>query len=163
MVESKTSKRPHYVFAQKTGKYLHAKIVQDGLLQIYVNMRWLAVGEKTKKLGKCLEWIQKRNAPLNLTTLVMFDSSKEVGKKKSKASMGCRKGGRSGGNPKELCVTATRRATTITAATTTTTRATKATTTATITTAMTATMVVSPTITTTATTRRSTITECQPS
>ena len=39
MMKSKTSKRPHYVFAEKSGKLL-MRIVRDGLLQICVNMPW---------------------------------------------------------------------------------------------------------------------------
>jgi hypothetical protein len=42
--------------------------------------------EGRKNLKKYLDWLRRYKTPRNLTTLVSFDSGKDVGKKKNKAA-----------------------------------------------------------------------------
>ena len=92
MAESKTSKRPHYVFVEKSGKITCENCPVSASANLCKHA--VAVGEKTQQLGKYMEWIRRRNAALNLTTLVTYDSTKGVGKKKKNTSTSRRKCGR---------------------------------------------------------------------
>ena len=93
MVESQTTKRPHYVSVdQVTGKVECANC--PGWSSSRLCAHSVAVAEKKSILEKYVAWIKRRGGPMNLTALVTFDSSKGVGRKGQKPKTSSRRGGR---------------------------------------------------------------------
>jgi hypothetical protein len=64
MVESHTSKRPHYVVVERTGKITCENC--PGWASSRLCAHVVAVAEMTKNLDKYIEWINRRGLPLNL-------------------------------------------------------------------------------------------------
>ncbi|CAB4022412.1 Tyrosine- kinase SPK-1, partial [Paramuricea clavata] len=83
MVESQTSKRPHYVDVS-------SKICSHAI----------AVAEKVGVTAKYLKWLREKGpARMNVTAMMTFDSSSGTGKKGGKAATARRKGGRTANQP----------------------------------------------------------------
>ena len=92
MVESETSRRPHYVYIEKSGKITCEN--WPGWSSTKFCKHSVAVAEKTQNLEKFPEWLRRRSTPVNLTSLVTFDSGTGVGRKGNKTATSQRKGGR---------------------------------------------------------------------
>jgi len=93
LVESETSKRPHYVYSeQQTGKTVCDNC--PGWASSNLCAHSVAVAEKLNKLEAYINWVRRRDKSMNMTTMVTFDTSKGVGRKGNKASTSRRKGGR---------------------------------------------------------------------
>jgi len=93
MVESATSKRPHYVtYDEKTNKVTCDDCPAWNSFKICSHS--LAVAEKLGKIKNFLQWHSKKAPPANLTKLVTSDTAKGVGQKGSKAATSRRRGGR---------------------------------------------------------------------
>ncbi|CAB4017313.1 Mitogen-activated kinase kinase kinase A [Paramuricea clavata] len=93
MVESQTTTRPHFVEIKKPGK-----LVCDGcpsFASTKLCAHAVAASEKAGVLENYVKWFTK-NGPttMNLTSLITYDSSKDTGKKLTKASTARRKGDR---------------------------------------------------------------------
>ena len=85
MVESQTSKRPHYVNVFKNGKVTCKECPDWKAFKICAHA--LAVAEKEGATAKYLIWLcKKRPARMNVTAMVTFDSSCAAGKKGERAS-----------------------------------------------------------------------------
>ena len=70
LVESKTSKRPHYVFAERTGRITCENC--PGWASAKLCKHAVAVGEKTQQLSDYIQWLRRRNKPLNFNHLGYF-------------------------------------------------------------------------------------------
>ncbi|CAB4006223.1 Hypothetical predicted protein [Paramuricea clavata] len=79
MVASQMSKRLHYVLTRQSGKTTCENCLGWTSSRFYGHA--VAVAEKLGKLDKYLDWLRRRDNPLNLTTLVTFDSNKALGEK----------------------------------------------------------------------------------
>ena len=93
MVESHTSRRPHFVKVEKaTGKVVCDEC--PGWSSSKFCAHAVAVAEKNSSLQAYVRWVERRAGPMNLTSLVTFDTPKGVGRKGSRATSR-RRGGRS--------------------------------------------------------------------
>ena len=91
MVGSFSSKRPHYVYVEKSGKVTWENCA--GWASSNLCKHTVAVGEKLEKPAEYLDWLRHRHKPMNWTTMVTFDSNKGLGQKGNKASTSRQKGG----------------------------------------------------------------------
>jgi hypothetical protein len=98
MVESQTSKRPHYVDVCKNGKVTCEECPAWKASKICSHA--IAVAEKVGVTAKYLKWLREKGpARMNVTAMMTFDSSSGTGKKGGKAATARRKGGRTANQP----------------------------------------------------------------
>ena len=98
MVESQTSKRPHYVDVCKNGKVTCEECPAWKASKICSHA--IAVAEKVGVTAKYLKWLREKGpARMNVTAMMTFDSSSGTGKKGGKAPTARRKGGRTANQP----------------------------------------------------------------
>ncbi len=93
MVESTTSKKPHYVSLSKNGKVTCEGC--PGWKALNICAHALAAAEKAGTLASYTKWLSGKGPnSMNVTCLVTCNSSSATGKKGGKASTARRKGGR---------------------------------------------------------------------
>lgn len=103
MVESQTSKRPHYVTLCKNGKVTCEDC--PGWKASKICSHAIAAAEKAGATAPYVKWLREKGpVGMNVSAMVTFDSNSGTGKKGGKASTARRKGGRTGNQPEVTTV-----------------------------------------------------------
>ena len=103
MIESQTSKRPHYVTLSKNGKVTCDDCPGWKVSKICAHS--IAAAEKAGATARYMKWLREKGpATMNMTSLMTFDSSGGIGRKGGKASTARRKGGRTANQPEVTAI-----------------------------------------------------------